>query len=176
MSARSARVGTRRDPVRIAVTGHRSFDAAATAYITARVGEVLDEAVAGGRPARVVTSLAEGADQLVAAAAVQRGIPVEVIIPSAGYAESLPAARDRRQYAELLARADSVRTLDHPEPSPAAYRDAGMAMLANADLLIAVWDSEPARGVGGSAEIVARARELSLDLQVIWPPGYHRPR
>src|SRR5699024_6497203 len=111
----------------------------AAAYITARVGEVLDAAAAGGRPVRVVTSLAEGADQLVAQAAVQRGIPVEVIVPAAGYAESLQTPDDRRQFAALLARAETVRTLDHAEPSPAAYADAGVAILADADLLIAVW-------------------------------------
>lgn len=167
--------GVRRRPVRIAVTGHRFFDDAAAAYITARVGEVLGEAGAGGRAVRVVTSLAEGADQLVAREALQRGIPVEVIVPAAGYAESLQEPDDRRQFAALLDRAESVRTLDHAEPSPAAYLDAGTAMLADADRLIAVWDGAPARGVGGSAEIVARARELGLDLHVIWPPGYHRP-
>ena len=163
-------------PVRIAVTGHRFFDEAAAGYITARVGEVLDEAGAAGRPVRVVTSLAEGADQLVARAAVQRGIQLEVIVPATGYAESLAEESARQQYADLLAGAASVRTLDHGEPSPQAYLEAGLAMLAEADLLIAVWDSGPARGVGGSGEIVARARELGLDVHVIWPPGYHRPR
>ncbi|HIZ37251.1 MAG TPA: hypothetical protein H9815_15860 [Candidatus Ruania gallistercoris] len=165
-----------RSPLRVAVTGHRFFDEAAAAYISDRVGEVLDAAGAEERPVRVVTSLAEGADQLVAQVAIRRGIPVEVIVPAAGYAESLAAEQDRRQYRELVAQADTVRTLEHPAPSPAAYLDAGLAMLAGADRLIAVWDGGPARGVGGSAEIVARARELGLDLQVIWPPGYDRPR
>lgn len=163
-------------PVRMAVTGHRFFDEDAAAYITAHVGEVIAEAGFGGRPVRVLTSLAEGADQLVAEAAVQRGIPVEVIVPARGYAESLAGEADRHRYAELLARADAVRTLDHSEPSPAAYLDAGLTMLADADLLIAVWDGAPARGTGGSAQIVARARELDLDLHVIWPPDYDRPR
>lgn len=167
--------GASRRPVRIAVTGHRFFDADAAAYITARVGEVLDAAGGGVRPVRVVTSLAEGADQLVARAAVQRAFPVEVIVPAAGYADSLAEAEDRHQFAALLDHAASVRTLDHAEPTPDAYRDAGLAMLAEADLLIAVWDGEPARGTGGSAEIVARARELGLDVHVIWPPGYDRP-
>ena len=163
-------------PVRIAVTGHRFFDENTAAYITDRVAAVLDGVTAGGAAVRVVTSLAEGADQLVAEEAVQRGIPVEVIVPARGYAESLAGEADRHQYAELLARADSVRTLDHSEPSPAAYLEAGRMMLSGADLLIAVWDGAPARGVGGSAEIVARGRELGLDVRVIWPPGYHRPR
>ena len=162
-------------PVRIAVTGHRFFDEAAAAYITAHVGAVLDEATAGAA-VRVVTSLAEGADQLVAQEAVRRGIPVEVIVPAAGYAESLAGAADRRRYQELLTRAASVRTLDHRRPTPQAYLDAGLVMLAGADRLIAVWDGAPARGTGGSAQIVARARELQLDLHVIWPPDYDRPR
>lgn len=161
------------EELRVAVTGHRAFDDAAAAHIRTRVERLLDTLAAAG-PVRVVTSLAEGADQLVARAAVRRGLPLEVVVPAAGYADSLPAA-DRPAFAELLAAAEAVRTLDHPEPSPAAYRDAGLATLAGADLLLAVWDGGPARGTGGSAEIVARARELGLPVEVVWPAGYERP-
>lgn len=173
MRESSTRAGTPDVEVRVAVTGHRAFDVAAAEYIRLGVEQLLETLAAAG-PVRVVTSLAEGADQLVAEAAVQRGLLLEVIVPAAGYAESLPEA-DQHRFAELLTAADAVRTLEHPAPSPAAYREAGLAMLAGADLLVAVWDGRPPRGVGGSAEIVACARELGLDLEVIWPPGYDRP-
>ena len=159
--------------MRVAVTGHRAFDAAAAEHIRAHVVMLL-EALAAAGPVRVVTSLAEGADQLVAEAAVQRRLPLQVIIPAAGYAESLPEPAQHR-FTELLTAAAVVRTLDHPAPSPAAYRAAGLAMLAEADLLLAVWDGGPARGTGGSAEVVAHARELGLPVEVIWPAGYARP-
>ena len=159
--------------VRLAVTGHRAFDDAAAEHIRSRVVLLLETLSAAG-PVRVVTNLAEGADQLVAEAAVQRRLPLEVIVPAAGYAESLPEP-DQRRFTELRTAAASVRTLDHPAPSPAAYRGAGLAMLAEADLLLAIWDGGAARGTGGSAEVVAHARELGLPVEVIWPPGYARP-
>jgi len=173
MRARDPRAGTPDVETRVAVTGHRVFDAAAAEHIRSGVEQLLEMLAATG-PVRVITNLAEGADQLVVEAAVQRGLQLEVIVPAAGFAESLPEP-DQHRYAELLTAADAVRTLDYPAPSPAAYREAGLAMLAGADLLLAVWDGFPARGVGGSAEVVARARELDLPVEVIWPPGYARP-
>ena len=41
--------------------------------------------------------------------------------------------------------------------SARAYEAAGFVMLANIDLLIAIWDGEDAAGVGGTAQIVSRA-------------------
>jgi hypothetical protein len=47
-------------------------------------------------------------------------------------------------------------------------------MLTIIDRLVAVWDGLPARGVGGTAEVVADARELGLPVEVVWPAGAWR--
>jgi hypothetical protein len=47
-------------------------------------------------------------------------------------------------------------------------------MLDHADLLWAVWDGQPARGYGGTADVVAAARAKGLPVRVIWPHGAHR--
>jgi hypothetical protein len=47
-------------------------------------------------------------------------------------------------------------------------------MVKRADLLIAVWDGQPARSWGGTADVVAKARQLGLPVTVIWPNGATR--
>ena len=47
-----------------------------------------------------------------------------------------------------------------------AYEAAGFVMLANIDLLIAIWDGEEAAGIGGTAQIVSRA--IADGIPVVW--------
>lgn len=156
----------------VGVTGHRFFDEPTAAFLTARVRALLAGWAADGE-LRVVSSLAEGADQLVARVAVDMGIPLDVVLPSAGYRASLdPAFRD--EYDRLLASASSVIRLDHEAPVDRAYLEAGLLVLDRSDTLIAVWDGGEARGTGGTAEIVDAARARGMEVVVLWPEGYSR--
>jgi hypothetical protein len=47
-------------------------------------------------------------------------------------------------------------------------------MVDHADELYAVWDGQPARGYGGTADVVAYARQRSIPVRVIWPDGAER--
>jgi len=51
---------------------------------------------------------------------------------------------------------------------------ASQAMLDQADKLYAVWDGNPARGYGGTADVVAEAESRSIPVTVIWPEGATR--
>ena len=51
---------------------------------------------------------------------------------------------------------------------------AGRLLVERSDRLIAVWDGLPARGPGGTADVVAYARALSRPVTVLWPQGAHR--
>ena len=51
---------------------------------------------------------------------------------------------------------------------------ASETMLDRAEQLLAVWDGQPARGYGGTADVVAHARRGGLPVVVVWPPGAHR--
>jgi hypothetical protein len=44
-------------------------------------------------------------------------------------------------------------------------------MIGIACELWAVWDGLPARGYGGTAEVVAYARAHAMPVKVIWPVG-----
>jgi len=51
---------------------------------------------------------------------------------------------------------------------------ASKLMVDEADELYAVWDGKPARGYGGTADVVAYAREHGTPVRVIWPDGARR--
>jgi hypothetical protein len=156
---------------RIGITGHRAFDARTSGLIR----HALRRVVAGYDPLDLtgVTCLAAGADTLFAQAVADRGGRLEVVVPARRYRQCLPY-RHRRTYDELLARAVAVHELPYVKSDPVAYRAGGERMLALADRLVAVWDGLPALGHGGTAEIVAAARALGMDVEVVWPEGARR--
>jgi hypothetical protein len=148
--------------VRVGVTGHRTFAEVAA------VSALVDHVLAGlGDRGRVITSLAEGADRLVAQRAARlAGWVHEVVLPldpvdyETDFADEVSVAEFRR----LLA---TAAALDRVPPAPTredAYLAAGIAVLDRADALLAIWDGEGARGRGGTAEIVAEARARALPL------------
>lgn len=156
----------------VGVTGHRFYDEPTALFLRERVDALL-RGWADGGAVRLVSSLAEGADQLVASVAVELAIPLEVVLPATGYRESLDATF-LSEFDRLLAAAATVTTLEFEEPGPAAYLAAGRAVLARSETVIAVWDGEPARGSGGTAQIVAQARARGIEVHVLWPDGYVR--
>jgi hypothetical protein len=42
------------------------------------------------------------------------------------------------------------------------------------DVLLAVWDGQPARGPGGTGDVVAYARARGTPVEVVWPAGAAR--
>ena len=74
----------------------------------------------------------------------------------------------------LFAKASAVDRLDRVESTEDAHMEASRAMLAQADRLFAVWDGPPARGYGGTADVVAEAHKRGIPVTVIWPDGARR--
>lgn len=64
--------------------------------------------------------------------------------------------------------------LDHHESTSQSHMDASMYMLGRADRLLAVWDGQPARGYGGTADVVDAAEQQGVPVTVIWPDGASR--
>lgn len=147
--------------VRLGVTGHRTFVGAAA--VAALVDDVLAQL---GPRGCVVTSLAEGADRLVAQRAERAGWTHEVVLPldAADYEADFADAASVAEFRGLLASAAAVRQVPPAPTRAGAYLAAGLAVLDGADALLAVWDGAAARGVGGTADIVAAARERALPL------------
>ena len=55
------------------------------------------------------------------------------------------------------------------EPTSESYMAASKLMIDAADELYAVWDGQPSRGYGGTADVVAYARARGKPVRVIWP-------
>jgi hypothetical protein len=117
-----------------------------------------------------VSAIADGADTLFARAVLDAAGTLIVIIPAKEYRDGLPSEH-HSVYDELLSHASRVISLDHILSNSEAHMQASLRMLDEADHLIAVWDGQPARGYGGTADVVHAARERRLPVTVIWPPG-----
>ncbi|WP_020179494.1 hypothetical protein [Methylopila sp. M107] len=107
----------------------------------------------------VLSPLAEGADRLVADAGLRLGFRLDVALPfpRAEYEQDFKGgtldawlgpkgAQDEKPYFAL----DGA----HGDEANRSYEAVGRLVVRNCDLLIAVWNGEPAAGRGGTAEIV----------------------
>jgi hypothetical protein len=156
--------------LKIGVSGHQNMPHSAVTFVEHRLMRLLTER----RVTLGVSSLAKGADQLFAEALLAQAIPLRVILPCRHYAQSFddPVARDN--YHHLLSRASTVEQLEFATPGEKAFIAAGYRIVDEVDLLIAIWDGMPARGCGGTADIVAYAISRSRQVTVLWPQGVNR--
>ena len=106
----------------------------------------------------------------------QPGATLDVILPFAvvPYRDTM---LDKQDFDDMLAKDRSPRAL-RQEIQPAdeesrqlAYRDGARELLNNCDVLIAVWNGEPAKGPGGTGETVAIAGKRKRPLYIISPDG-----
>jgi hypothetical protein len=155
---------------RIAVSGHRGLNARTAGLIDRAIRERLAIYPAG---VTGLSCLADGADQIFARAVIDRGGTLEVIVPAEEYRSGLPA-EVHPEYDDLLGRAVAVRRLPFTESTSESHMAASKLMLDEADELYAVWDGKPARGYGGTADVVAYARKNDTPVEVIWPAGASR--
>jgi hypothetical protein len=107
---------------------------------------------------RLVSPLAEGADRLVAQAALAEGFELIVPMPfaQAEYEKDFAGSESLAEFRGLLTQASSRIELDggRGAQEAASYEAVGRLVVRNCDLLIALWDGEPGKGRGGTADIV----------------------
>jgi hypothetical protein len=156
--------------VRFGVTGHQILPLRIVDHAVDHWSAIFP----AGAPLYGVSNLAEGADQLFAAHVVAVGGVLEAILPCHGYADSLVTDEGRARLASLRQAAAKVVTLPFPKPSGQAFLAAGKAVVERCDHLFAVWDGGPSRGLGGTADIVAYARERGRPVTVLWVDGVLR--
>lgn len=154
----------------VGVTGHRldRLDAASLPPLADSLEQVLRaiEQAAGSPPPaalRLVTGLADGADTIGADGALARGWRLDVVLPFAReeFATDFTPGEARASFVARLEASAAVMELpgdrDATDGHGLAYERAGRIMLAQSDILLAIWDGGPARGRGGSPQIIAEA-------------------
>lgn len=155
---------------RIAITGHRG--------LPGRTAGLVDRAIRAALAERApdvtgLSCLADGADQIFARVITELAGTLEVIVPAARYREGLPPDA-LAEYDRLLSLAAVVRRVPFTESTPESHMAASELMTDAADELFAVWDGRPARSYGGTADVVAYARDHGVPVFVIWPDGAER--
>jgi len=108
-----------------------------------------------------LTSLADGADQLFAEVVLSLGKPLEVIIPCKNYEAAFTSLVARKRFRNLKHRVSKAYVLDFEHPSEEAFYQAGRRIVELSDLMIFVWNGKPAKGHGGTADIIAYADQSS---------------
>ncbi len=151
----------------VGVTGHRFL--ADVDRVSAGVDEALTH-IQDAFPARtlnIMSSLAEGADRLVATRALARpGVTLEAVLPLPPdeYVRDFATEDSRQEFSALLEQAARIVSMPPAPSRAAAYDAAGRFILDRCEALIAVWDGKEAQGQGGTGAIVAEARRRGLPL------------
>lgn len=177
MTSRAAAIPLR---IRIGIIGHRELSdpdavVASAKGVLALMRKDIASLVNTDVAYTVVSSLAEGADRLVAAAALEEFQPeaatLESVLPVAAseYVGDFDSADSQDAFAKLLSEANHVTVVSDTESRDAAYELAGRHVVDTCDVLVAAWDGQPARGRGGTGEIVGYARRQGVPVCVAWP-------
>jgi hypothetical protein len=115
-----------------------------------------------------LSSVAAGSDQLFVQQILDLGLSWHAILPSPRAQFQQDFVPEDWQLAEgFLARADHIRVIGESGSREDGYLDCGMETVNDADVLIALWDGLPARGKGGTAEVVDYATALGKPVLII---------
>ncbi|HEX7062284.1 MAG TPA: hypothetical protein VF200_09950 [Woeseiaceae bacterium] len=157
-------------PLMVAVTGHRDLVPAEIPAIRDRIRRFL-AALSSEDPdrrVRLMSGLAEGADRLVADAALEVGIPIVATLPmpAAVYREDFVTAESLAEFERLCRAAEEIFELPIvPGSSPESlaansrerarqYAQLGVFLSAHCHILVALWDGKPTDQLGGTADVV----------------------
>lgn len=147
--------------MKVGITGHqRLHDPSPWRWVQAAFNNELD---ALEPPVIAVSSLAIGADQLFASMVAGRGGQIHAVIPFQGYDRTF-SPQDVDAYRLILAEATSLEIMQTDGTDEDKHLAAGKRIVDLADLIIAVWDGKPAKGKGGTADIVAYAIQTGTRL------------
>lgn len=142
--------------MRLSVTGHRARAGLDWGWVEREARAVLASCGAG---LVGMSSLAAGADQLVARLILDGGGAHVAVLPMPDYERCFASGDALRRFRALRARSEVV-VLPGGGSDEDAFLAAGHYIVEQADVLLAVWDGRPAVGKGGSGDVVAYARSL----------------
>ena len=153
--------------IRIGVTGHRAL----SNYddLIHSIDLAFDKIISSvdASSIQILSSLAEGADRLVASLAIENhGAQLIAPLPfkTPDYMLDFDSEASQKEFHALLEKAEETIIISREKTRQECYLSAGRYILKNCDVLIAVWNGKPAKGVGGTADIVSEARMINLPI------------
>jgi hypothetical protein len=157
----------------VGVTGHRPnrLPESEAMRVKGQVRTLLEQIAARVTPRTpvLVSGLAEGADRLVAHAALELGWALAAILPFETdiYERDFATAASRREYQELLAAAGSIDPVREVYATvDESYAAQGRRLVERCDELLCIWDGEASAGLGGTLDVVIAA--LRKPISVHW--------
>ncbi|WP_377267419.1 hypothetical protein [Peterkaempfera sp. SMS 1(5)a] len=157
--------------MRLGITGHRGLSPAVEKQVRDALAALVDDLSAEDLTG--ISCIADGPDAWFAQAVLAHGGRLEVVIPAAEYRQSLPDWH-HPVYDDLLSRAVDVHHTGLRKSTSQAHQAGSEILVGLTDELIAVWDGLPARGYGGTADVVAYARRVGVPVHILWPDGATR--
>ena len=164
------------------MTGHRFL--AEVDRLSVGVDRALERIAAAspGSTLVLLSSLAEGADMLVAQRVLRRSkvrLIVPLPLPLEDYRQDFSSENHWQEFERLLAVSKKVVIFPDGGGRPQVYQAAEKYILDHCSVLIALWDGKPAQGIGGTAEVVLKARTLGMPIAWVHcgnrTPGTNQP-
>ena len=153
----------------IGVTGHRDLVPAEVPKIAALVRRFFTELQSQfpDMDLAIMSSLAEGADRLVAREALAMGFPLLVAMPMPPelYVQDFESSSSRAEFERLRAQGEVLQlpiaegesfesVSEHGPARDRQYAQAGVYLAAHCHVLLALWDGKMSGKLGGTAQVV----------------------
>lgn len=144
------------------ITGHQDLgDDQSQQWITQQIESWLVE-----HPVSIgCSSLAIGADQLFADCILKHEWALHAILPCSNYESTFKCDNTLANFTRLLRQAAVIVRLPYSHPSEDAFWAGGRWIVEHSDIVLAIWDGKPAKGLGGTGDAVAYARKLN---KAVW--------
>ena len=157
--------------MRVGITGHRGLPDASAELVKSAIREIVREYCAGDLVG--ISCIADGPDAWFAQAVIDHGGSLEIVVPATRYRELLPEWH-HATYDAMVSQASKVHETGLTESDSHAHMTGSEILVRLSDEVLAVWDGLPARGYGGTADVMTFAENNGVPVRVVWPEGATR--
>ena len=158
--------------MRIGVTGHQILDGNSARWVRSEIqNELNNDGNLEG-----ISCLASGADQIFAKIVLHLGGVLTAVLPFKEYEETFADPQSLEEFTRLLASATEVEVLARNGSDEKCYFAAGCRVVDRSEMIVAVWDGKPAKGFGGTADIVIYARQQEKNVIQLNPDSREMTR
>lgn len=156
----------------IAVVGHADLAPWTLALLEEELRARLARCAEAGRTGLV--RVGQGVPVLFARAAKKAGLALVTVLPPLDRVPALLREREWPAAGELLLLSQQVRLLDYDPADRDACVRVDERLLRTCARVLAIWDGTASDGRDTTAHLVAYARRLGIDVEVLWPDGAER--
>lgn len=156
----------------VGLIGHADVPAASAPALQQMMPRALVEWVPIG--GHVMLRAGVGAPLIFARAAVQLGLPIELVVPVWRDEPDTAVESHRRSLAELTLAARKVEMVPVARNNPDSWVAMERAWLGGCGRVLAAWDGQPSDEGDLTADLVAYTRGRGGAVGVLWPEGAAR--